>query len=151
MGNGARPRGGIVGMALAGAVALLLWLWFLSFASASVSGDAVVGNAFATLYALLFLWIAAIALVVMDRVRGGPSWPRRAGFWVVPLALLGTVGASDYPNDPLCQFAFLGLPLMAVAHPLLGLLPARGAGWAQSAVLVPMAGLSVYAIVRFVG
>ena len=138
-------------MAAGAALALLLWLWFVSLASAGVSGDAVVGNAFATLYVLAMLWLVAIGLVIADRALGGPSWPRRIGFWVVPLALLGTVGASDYPNDPWCQFAFLALPLMAVAHPLLGRLPARLAGWAQGVVLLPMAALSVYAIARFVG
>jgi len=151
MGNGARPRGGTIAMAVCGALALLLWLWFLSLNFASVSGDAVVAQGLATLYALLFLWIAVIVLVGLDRGLGGPSWPRRAGFWVVPLALFGTVGATDYPNDRLCQFAVLALPLMAVAHPLLGRLPGRLAGWAQTAVLLPMAALSIYAIVKFVG
>ena len=151
MGTGARPRGGMIGMAVVGVVALLLWLWFLSLNFAGVSGDAVVAQGIATLYALLFLWIAVVVLVGLDRALGGPSWPRRAGFWVVPLALFGTVGATDYPNDALCEFAVLALPLMAVAHPLLGLLPARLAGWAQTAVLLPTAGLSVYTIVKFVG
>ena len=150
MGNGAKPRGGMIGMAAGGAVALLLWLWFLSLNFASVSGDAVVAQGIATLYALLFLWIAVIVLVCMDRAIGGPSWPRRAGFWVVPLALLGTVAATDYPNDALCQFAVLALPLMAVAHPLLGRLPAKLVGWAQTAVLLPMAAVSAYTIVKFV-
>jgi uncharacterized membrane protein len=141
----------MIWMTAGGAVALLLWLWFLSLNFASVSGDAVVGQGIATLYALLSLWIVAIVLVIADRAIGGPSWPRRFGFWVVPLALFGTVGATDYPNDPLCQFAVLALPLMAVAHPLLGRLPARVAGWAQTATLLPMAALSVYAIVKFAG
>lgn len=151
MGNSAGPRGGMIGMAAGGAVALLLYLWFLSLNFTSVGGDAVVGQGLATFYALVLLWLVVIGLVVTDRRLGGPSWPRRFGFWVVPLALFGTVGATDYPNDALCQFAVRALPLMAAAHPLLGLLPVRVAGWAQTAVLLPMAGISVYAIEKFVG
>lgn len=147
----ARPGPGTILMAALGAAALLLYLWFLSldFASISGPGDSVVGQAYATLAALAWLWVLLLALVAMDRVLGGPSWPRRAGFLLVPIAGIATLFATDYPGNRLCQLDVMALPLLIGVYLLLGRLPARHAAWAQAATLLGIAGLSVYPIMLF--
>ena len=138
-------------MAVGGIAALLSYLWFLSADLAPISGpgDSVVGQAFETLTALLCLWILLFALLAFDRVLGGHSWSRRAGFVLVPIAAVGTVFATDYPSDRLCQSAVIGLPLLVGLYLLFGRLPRRRAAMAQAVILLPMAALSAYAVVRF--
>lgn len=138
-------------MAVGGAAALLCYLWFLSadFAASGMSGDSVVGQAFETLTALLFLWILLFVLVAFDRGLGGRSWPRRAGFLLAPIAAVATVFATDYPSDRLCQTAVIGLPLLIGIYLLLGRLPRDRAALAQAAMLLPIAALSAYPILRF--
>jgi hypothetical protein len=148
-GKRARPRAATIVFIAGCLAALLLWLWALSLDAMSVSGDAVVGQAFAELLALALLWGTLLVLVVFDRALGGASWPRRAGFVLVPLAAVGAVCASDYPGDPVCRIALAGLPLLALAFLVLGRLPTPWAARAQAAALLPIAALSAYAIVRF--
>jgi hypothetical protein len=151
MAMSARPRGGTIVMAVLGAAALLLYLWFLSLDYASISGpgDSVVGQAYATLAALAWLWGLLIVLVAADRLLGGPSWPRRAGFLLVPLAGVATLFATDYPGNRLCQLDVMALPLLIGAYLLLGRLAPRHAAWAQAAALAGVAALSAYPIVLF--
>jgi hypothetical protein len=151
MAMSARPRGGTILMAVLGAAALLLYLWFVSldFASLSSPGDGVVGQAYAIFAVLALLWGMLLVLVVMDRMLGGPSWPRRAGFLQVPVAGIATLFATDYPGNRLCQLDIMALPLLIGAYLLLGRLPPRHAAWAQAAALLGVAALSVYPIVRF--
>jgi hypothetical protein len=146
-----RPRPGTIVMAAGGAAAALLYAWFLSVDLASVvgPGDAVVGQAYEALTALLLLWCVLLVLVIVDRVLGGPSWVRRAGYVLVPLAGVATFFATDYPGSRLCRFILLALPLLTGAYVALGRLPRREAGRVQAAVLLPMAVLSAYAIRLF--
>ena len=139
-------RPGIAAMAAGGAVALLLFLWFLSVDLASLvgPGDAVVGQAYEALAALAWLWAVLLALVAFDRILGGPSWPRRAGFLLVPAAGIATLFATDYPGRWLCRLSLIALPLLVGLYLALGRLPPRRAAWSQTAVLLPMAALSVY-------
>lgn len=152
MEKGTRLRPGTMLMAAGGAAGLLLYLWFLSLDLAGIEGpgDSVVGQAYATLAALAWLWGLLLALVAADRALGGPSWARRAGFLLVPLAGIATLFATDYPGDRLCRLAVLALPLLVGAYLLLGRLPPRRAGWAQAAALLALAALSAYPIARFV-
>lgn len=145
-------RPGTIAMAVFGAAALLLYAWFVSvtFATNEGPGDAVVGQAFEMLTALLLLWGVLIVLIVMDRAMGGPSWTRRAGFFLVPVAAIAVLFASDYPGNRLCQFTIAAMPLLIGAYVLLGRLPARLAARAQAVALLPIAGLSAYAIKLFV-
>jgi hypothetical protein len=141
--SGARP--GIIAFAAGGAAALLLFLWFGSTMSGTLaSGDAVVGQAYAALAALAWLWAVLLGLTVADRLLGGPSWPRRAGFLLVPLAGIATFFATDYPAIRLCRVSLVALPLLAGAYLLLGRLPRRRAARAQAMVLLPMAALSAW-------
>lgn len=151
MAMSARPRGGTILMAILGAAALLLYLWFVSldFASISAPGDSVVGQAYAIFAVLALLWGLLVLLVVADRVLGGPSWARAAGYLLVPIAGIATLFATDYPGNRLCQLDIMALPLLIGAYVLAGRLPARWAGWAQAATLIGVAALSVYPIVRF--
>jgi len=152
MEKSAKPRPATIVMAALGAAALLLYLRFLSLDLAGIAGpgDSVVGQAYATLAALAWLWGLLLALLALDRALGGPSWPRRAGFLLVPLAGIATVFATDYPGDRLCRLAVLALPLLTGAYLLLGRLPPRRAGLAQAATLLAIAALSVHPILRFV-
>jgi len=147
---GLRP--GTWGMAAGGAAAVLLYAWFLAvdFAPLAGAGDAVVGQAIEALTALAALWGVLLMLVVMDRMLGGASWPRRAGFLLVPAAGLATVFATDYPGRLLCRLSLFLLPLLVAAYLALGRLPPRQAARAQAAALVPMAGLSTYLVWLFV-
>lgn len=151
MAMSARPRGGTILMAILGAAALLAYLWFVSLDYASISspGDSVVGQAYATLAVLAWLWGLLLVLVAFDRALGGASWPRRAGFLLVPVAGIATLFATDYPGNRLCQLDVMALPLLIGAYLLLGRLPARWAGMAQAAVLLGVAALSIYPIVLF--
>lgn len=133
-------------MAAGGGAALLLFLWFLSadFPGLVGAGDAVVAQAYEALTALASLWLVLLALVVADRALGGPSWPRRAGFLLVPLAGVATLFATDYPGRLLCRLSLVALPLLVGAYLLLGRLPALQAARAQAAVLLAMAALSAW-------
>lgn len=148
-------RPGTVALAAFGALALLLYGWFLSADLASnVTGDAVVGKAFEALTALGLFWIVVLALLAVDRGIGGPSWPRRAGFLLVPLAGIATTFATDYPDDQLCRIGIFGMPVLIGGYLLGGRLRARWARWArpaQAAMLLPMAAFSVYAVMLFAG
>src|SRR4051794_37806570 len=101
----ARPGPGTIVMAAGGAAALLLYAWFLSVDLASLvgPGDAVVGQGFEALTALALLWGLLLVLVALDRGLGGPSWTRRAGFLLMPVAGIATAFATDYPSNRLCQ------------------------------------------------
>lgn len=147
----ARSRTGTIVMAALGAAALLAYLRFLALDYAGIEGpgDSVVGQAYATLAVLALLWGLLLVLVVADRVQGGPSWARRAGFLLVPVAGIATLFATDYPGNRLCQMDVMALPLLIGAYLLLGRLPARHAGWAQAAALLGIAALSVYPIALF--
>lgn len=148
----AKPRPGTIVMAAGAGAAFLLYSWFLSLDLAAIAGpgDSVVAQAYATLTALALLWALLLALVAADRVLGGASWPRRAGFLLVPAAGIATLLATDYPSDRLCQLDILALPLLVGAYLLLGRLPPRRAAVTQSAALLAMAALSAYPIMRFV-
>src|SRR3954464_10514584 len=139
-----RMRPGTAAMAAGGAVALLLYSWFLSADLAPLPGpgDAAVGKAYEALAALAWLWGLLLMLTALDRGLGGPSWPRRAGFLLVPAAGIATVFATDYPGDRLCRLPGPALPLLVGAYLLLGRLPPRRAGWAQAAMLLALAALS---------
>jgi hypothetical protein len=151
-----KPGAGTIVMAAGGGVALLLYLWFLSldFAALEGPGDSAVGNAFATLTALAALWGLLLLLVAIDRGLGGPSWIRRAAFVLVPVAGIGTLFATDYPGNKLCQLSVLALPLLVGAYLLLGRLPRRGAsrhaGGAQAILLLTMGAISAYPIEKFI-
>jgi hypothetical protein len=138
-------------MAAGGASALLLYAWFLSVDLASLvgPGDAVVAQAYEALTALALLWGVLLLLVAVDRGLGGPSWPRRAGFLMVPAAGIATLFATDYPGRLLCRLSLLALPLLVGLYLLLGRLPPRRAARAQAAALLPMAALSAYLIRLF--
>jgi len=146
MGLRGKIRPGVAAMAAGGAVALLLYLWFLSVDLATLvgPGDSVVGQAFEALTALAWLWAALLGLVAIDRILGGPSWPRRAGFLLVPAAGIATLFATDYPGRWLCRLSLVALPLLVGLYLALGRLPPRRAAFAQTAALLPMAALSVW-------
>lgn len=150
MENAKRLRPGIIVMAAVGVAAALLYGWFLSVDLASaLGGEARMAQGYEALAALLWLWIALFALVVVDRVLGGTSWTRRAGYLLVPLAGIATLFATDYPSKRLCQIAVLALPPLVGGYALLGRLPARLAGRAQALALLPMAVLSAYVVRLF--
>jgi hypothetical protein len=137
-------------MAAGGALALLLYGWFLSVGLASaLGGEARIAQAYAALAALGLLWLVLFVLVIVDRVLGGPSWSRRAGVLLVPVAAIADVFATDYPSNRLCQIIVLAMPLLAGAYVALGRLPARHAARAQALALLVMAALSFYAIRLF--
>jgi hypothetical protein len=138
-------------MAAGGAAALLFYLWFLSVDLAALAGpgDAVVGQAYEALTALAWLWAVLLVLVAIDRILGGPSWPRRAGFLLVPAAGIATLFATDYPGRLLCRLSLIGLPLLVGLYLALGRLPPRRAARAQAAALLPMAALSIYLAILF--
>lgn len=140
---------GTIAMAVVGVIAALLYAWFLSAYFTSAIGDAVVGQALEALTALLLLWLALLGLMLFDRGLGGPSWPRRAGFLLVPMAGIATTFATDYPHDRLCRLTVVGMPLLIGAYMAAGRLPTRRAAWAQAALLLPMLALSAYAIELF--
>jgi hypothetical protein len=137
-------------MAALGGVAVLLYCWFLAANSATVYGDAVVGQAIETLMAVSLLWLVLLVLVTIDRAVGGPSWPRRAGFGVIPVAAVAMTFATDYPHDLLCQAGVFGLPLVIGLYVLAGRLPPRQAARAQAAILLLLAAFSAYAINLFI-
>ena len=145
MATGARVESGAIVMAVGGAIAALLYAWFLSADLASVHGDAVVGQAMETLTALGLLWLMLLILMLVDRWLGGPSWPRRAGFLLAPLAGVATLFATDYPGDGLARTAIIVLPLLIGAYLLAGRLAPRPAARAQFAILLPVAALCAYA------
>jgi hypothetical protein len=91
-------------------------------------------------------------LLVADQFRvGRPLWTR-AAILLVPLAGIATLFATDYPADSLCRLCVVALPPIVGAWLLLGALPRLGAwaGRAQAALLLLMAGLSIYPIERFI-
>lgn len=137
-------------MAVLGAVALLFYGWFVAVSSETAYGDAVVGQAIEALMALGLLWIALLLLIAFDRGVGGPSWPRRIGFVVIPVAGVATTFATDYPHDLVCQAGILATPFVIGLYVLAGRLPRPQAGRAQAAVLLPLAAFSAYAIELFV-
>jgi drug/metabolite transporter superfamily protein YnfA len=146
-------RAGTIAMALAGLAMLLLYLAFLAqdFATLEGPGDSAVGNAYATLAALAALWGLLLVLLVVDQIRA-KGWWRRAAILLVPIAGLATLFASDYPNNRLCVWTIVALPLIVGAYLLLGWLPPRAAKWAgmaQMVMLLLMAALSIYPIERF--
>jgi len=139
-------------MAALGAAAALLYAWFLAVDLPGVAGgEGRYAQAMQALAALGLLWLVLLVLVIADRALGGPSWPRRAGFVLVPLAAIATVFATDYPSNRLCQLMVLVMPLLAGAYVGLGRLPAQAAARAQAAVLLPIAALSAYAFKLFLG
>jgi len=152
MEKSARLRPGTIVTMAGEAAALLFYLWFLSAdLPDAIGGEARMAQAYSALAALALLWLVLLALVVADRAFGGPSWTRRAGFVLIPLAGIATLFATDYPSNWICQLMVLVMPLLVGAYVGLGRLPPRRAGTAQSAVLVPIAALSAYAIQLFVG
>jgi len=145
------PASGTIAISVGAVAAGLLYAWFLSvnFAGA-IGGEARLAQAYAALAALALLWLALLALGIIDRAVGGPSWTRRAGFVLLPVAAIATTFATDAPNDRLSQIAVVALPLLAGAYALLGRLPAGPAAKAQTAALMLMAALSTYAIKLFI-
>ena len=145
-----KPRSGTIAMMAVGALALLLYAWFVAVnLPDAAGGEAKMSQAMESLYALALLWFVLLVLVIMDRVMGGPSWTRRAGYAVLFVAVIANTFATDYPHDLLCQIAVLGLPLLAGAYVALGRLPRQTAARAQMAALLPMAALSAYAFNLF--
>src|SRR4051812_46628053 len=142
---------GTIAICVGGVAAALLYAWFLAvnFATA-LGGEARIAQAYAALAALVLLWLALLVLAIIDRALHGPSWTRRAGFVLVPIAAIATAFATDAPNDRLSQLAVVALPLLAGAYALLGRLSARLAAKAQTAALMLMAALCAYAINRFI-
>jgi hypothetical protein len=136
-------------MAAGGLLAALLFAWFLSVDLTHVSGDAVVGQAFEAFTALGFLWVVLLALMLLDRGLGGASWPRRAGFLLVPLAGVAAFFATDYPDDRLSRAGVVAMPLLIGAYLAAGRLAPRQAARVQAALLLPLAGLSYYSIALF--
>src|SRR4051812_32560946 len=65
-----RPSAGIITLVVGGVIALLLLGWFVAVDSRSISGDAVVGQAFEALTALGLLWLVLFVLVIVDRLLG---------------------------------------------------------------------------------
>ncbi|HEY7805604.1 MAG TPA: hypothetical protein VIC34_00255 [Croceibacterium sp.] len=150
MGTRTRPGAGTILMAAGGALAALLFAWFLSVYLTHVSGDAVVGQAFEALTALGFLWVVLLVLLALDRGLGGPSWPRRAGFLLVPVAGVATFFATDYPDDRLSRAGVIAMPLLIGAYLAAGRLEPRLAARVQAAILLPLAALCWYSIALFV-
>jgi len=138
-------------MAMFGVLAALLYGWFLAvdLAPNLGPGDAVMGQAYEALLALALFWLGVLVLLIFDRALGGASWPRRAGFALVPLAGIATLFATDYPDDLLCRAGIAAMPLLIGAYLFAGRLPARTAAQAQMAVLLPMAAFAIYAIELF--
>jgi hypothetical protein len=144
-----RPRQSTIALFVIGGLGLLLYAWFLSTYFATAYGDAVVGQAIEALMALFLLWLVLVLLLTIDRVIGGPSWPRRAGFLVIPVTAIATTFATDYPSDKLCQLGVVGVPLVMGVYVLAGRLPAQSAARAQTAILLLFAAFSAYAIRLF--
>jgi hypothetical protein len=144
-------RPGMTAMVAGGVASLLLYGWFLTvyLAPNLGPGDAVVGQAIEALMAVSLFWLVLFVLLAMDRVFGGPSWTRRAGFVLIPVCAIAMTFATDYPSDRICQAGVLAMPVLALAYVLLGRLPERQAARAQAAALLPMVALSAYAIRRF--
>ena len=133
-----------------GAAALLLYLWFLSAdLPDAIGGEARIAQAYSALAALALLWLVLLALVVADRAFGGPSWTRRAGYLLIPVAGIATLFATDYPSNPICQLMVLVMPLLVGAYVGFGRLPAQTAARMQAVMLLLMAALSAYAIILF--
>jgi len=145
----AKPRAGIIAMAAFGLAALLLYGWFVSVNFATVYGDAGVGKAIEALMAVALLWVVLLVLVTIDRVLGGPSWPRRAGYLVIPVSAVAMTFATDYPSNALCQAGMLATPLVVGLYVLAGRLQPRQAAQAQTALLLLLAAFSAYAINLF--
>lgn len=137
-------------MAAGGLLAALLFAWFLSVGLTHLWGDAVVGQAFEALTALGFLWVVLLVLLALDRGLGGPSWPRRTGFVLVPVAGIATLFATDYPDDPLSRAGVVAMPLLIGAYLAAGRLEPRQAARVQAALLLPLAALCWYSIALFV-
>src|SRR4051812_49690090 len=114
MEKGARFPAGVWLMAAGGAAALLLFGWFLSVDLASIvgPGDAVVGQAYEALTALALLWCVLLVLVALDRGLGGASWPRRAGFLLVPVAGVAPPLSPRFSRPPLCPPSPPAFPLL---------------------------------------
>ena len=144
-----KSRPSSIALGILGAVAVLLYTWFLSSYLATAYGDAVVGQAIESLMALALLWLVLVVLITMDRVIGGPSWARRAGFVVIPVTAVASTFATDYPSDKLCQAGVVALPLLIGVYVLAGRLRAQSAAWTQAAILVLFAAFSAYAINLF--
>jgi hypothetical protein len=145
----ARLSPGIIAMAAFGLVAVLLFAWFLAVMSETVYGDAGFGQAMEALTALGLLGLVLLILLVFDRALGGASWARRAGFVLVPVAFIATTFATDYPSNRLCRAMVVGMPPLIGAYLLAGRLKPGLAVRVQTAILVPMAALSAYAIQLF--
>ncbi|HSQ96654.1 MAG TPA: hypothetical protein VLM18_11240 [Croceibacterium sp.] len=145
-----KPRPNTIAMAVLGVVALLLYGWFLSVNYATVYGDAVTGQAIEALMAMALLWLVLLALVAIDRVLGGPSWPRRAGYLVIPLSAVAMTFATDYPNNALCQAGILATPFVVGLYVLAGRMQPSLAARVQVAILLLLAAFSAYAIELFV-
>jgi hypothetical protein len=146
----ARLAPGTIAMAVGGVAAALLYGWFLSvYLVPMLPGDAAFGQAVEALTAVALLWLVLVVLVVMDRAFGGPSWTRRAGFVLIPVAAVAMTFGTDYPSNMICQAGVVGMPAAVGAYVLLGRLPARQAALAQAAVLVVIAAWSAYAIRLF--
>ena len=107
-------------------------------------------QAYSALAALVLLWLALLVLGIVDRALGGPSWIRRAGFVLVPVAAVATTFATDAPNDRFSQIAVVALPLLAGLYALAGRLAPGPSAKAQTATLVSIAALSAYAIKQFI-
>jgi hypothetical protein len=144
-----KSRPSSIALGILGAVAVLLYTWFLSSYLATAYGDAVVGQAIESLMALALLWLVLVVLITMDRVIGGPSWARRAGFVVIPVTAVASTFATDYPSDKLCQLGVVGVPLVIAIYVLAGRMQTRLAARAQAAVLLLLAAFSAYAIRLF--
>ena len=146
----AKPRPSTIAMAVLGVIALLLYGWFVAVNSATVYGDAVVGQAIEALMAVALLWLVLLVLVTIDRVLGGPSWPRRAGYLVISLSAVAMTFATDYPNNALCQAGVLATPFVVGLYVLAGRMQPSVAARVQVAILLLLAAFSAYAINLFV-
>jgi hypothetical protein len=112
------PWGTIVLLAIAG----VLYLGMLSTISFSAGGgDAAFGQAVASLFATIGLWIALVVLLIAVGVSGEmPRWAIFAAFFLVPFSGVATFAAIDMCSRHI-KWAIvfpLVLPLVIAAYAL---------------------------------
>jgi hypothetical protein len=149
-----RLRLGIVVTFVAGLATLLLYVGFLALTLADPEGgESRMANAFASLAWMAALWGMLLVLLVADRISAtAKSWTTPLAFVLVPIAAIASLFATDYPSNQWCELSLAALPLVVGVYLVLGRLPSlpTTARIGRTAMLLLMAGLSVYPIEKFV-
>lgn len=149
MRTGVKLKPLIVFELLVGLAASILFLLAMSlnFANPGGGGESRIANAYESLAALGWLWMALFVLLVVDAARLPRHWPASATAMVLlPVAAVATLFATDYPHDLVCIFSFPAMPMLFGA---LALLPRGRPAVGRTSVLVAIAALSAFLIIKF--